>query len=141
MVGCRDRQWPGRKFARVAAMQTVMQRAVERGATKVERFAVSVPSHCALFDAAAAQMVEAFLDVRVQRPSLTYLSSNAARALFEPARVADDLANNMARQVHWSETAHLAWERGARLALEMPSGSVLTQLTAPIFTDGLAVSC
>lgn len=32
-------------------------------------------------------------------------------------------------------------ERGARLALEMPPGSVLTRLTAPDFTDGVAICC
>jgi malonate decarboxylase epsilon subunit len=47
----------------------------------------------------------------------------------------------MARQVHWFETARLSWERGARFALEMPSGSVLTNLTTPVFTDGQAVCC
>jgi malonate decarboxylase epsilon subunit len=61
--------------------------------------------------------------------------------LYEPARIADDLANNMARQVHWADTARLAWERGARLAVEMPSGSVLTGLTAPVFTEGHAIAC
>ena len=123
------------------AMHTVMQLALEHGATKVERLAVSVPSHCALFDAQADQMAAAFHGIPVQRPSLTYLSSSAARALFEPARIADDLAHNMARRVYWHETARLAWERGARLALEMPTGSVLTNLTAPIFHDGVTVCC
>jgi malonate decarboxylase epsilon subunit len=47
----------------------------------------------------------------------------------------------MARQVHWFDTARHAWERGARLALEMPSGAVLTGLTAPVFDGGLTLSC
>lgn len=123
------------------ALHTVMQLAIEHGATKVERLAVSVPSHCALFEVAAKEMAAVLHGVTVQRPSVTYLSSSAARALFEPARIANDLAYNMARQVHWSETARLAWERGALLALEMPTGSVLTKLTAPVFSDGIAVCC
>jgi len=118
-----------------------MRLALGQGATKVERLAIGVPSHCELFDAAALEMKAAFAGVTVQRPRLTYLSSGIARAVFEPGSIADDLANNMARQVHWFETARLAWERGARLALEMPSGSVLTNLTAPVFTDGQVVCC
>jgi malonate decarboxylase epsilon subunit len=47
----------------------------------------------------------------------------------------------MARRVHWVDTVRLAWERGARLAVEMPPGSVLTRLTAPEFGEGVAVSC
>ncbi|WP_414648956.1 malonate decarboxylase subunit epsilon [Collimonas sp.] len=123
------------------AMRLVMRLALGQGATKAERLAVSVPSHCELFDAAAVEMTAAFSRVPVQRPQLTYLSSSIARALFEPRSISDDLANNMARQVHWFDTARLAWERGARLALEMPSGSILSNLTASVFTDGQALCC
>jgi len=52
----------------------------------------------------------------------------AARALFDGDRIMADLAANMARPVLWADTMRHAWERGARLALEMPSGSVLTRL-------------
>jgi malonate decarboxylase epsilon subunit len=124
-----------------AALDAVMQRALAHGASKAERLAVSVPSHCELFDDAAAQMRAAFAGIEVRRPQIPFLSSSAARPLYEPARIADDLANNMARQVHWADTARLAWERGARLAVEMPSGSVLTGLTAPVFTEGHAIAC
>lgn len=123
------------------ALDALMQLARGAGATRAELLDVRVPSHCALFGAAAADMQAAFAGVAVRRPQLTYLSSSAARALADPARIADDLANNMARQVHWFDSARLAWERGARLALEMPSGSVLTKLSEPVFEQGLAVCC
>ena len=111
------------------------------GAGKAERLAVGVPSHCPLLDGAATGMAAAFEGVVVRRPSLVYLSSSAARALFDPSRIRDSLVANMAQRVQWAATARLAWERGARLALEMRPGSVLTRLTAPDFTDGVAVSC
>lgn len=124
-----------------AAMQAVMTLALESGATSAARLAVNVPSHCELFSPAALCMQNAFSEIKVSRPQMVYLSSSAARALFDPAIIAADLANNMATQVHWSETVRLGWERGARLAIEMPSGSVLTNLTTPVFTDGLAIAC
>lgn len=124
-----------------SALRSIMQLALESGATKAARLAVSVPSHCELFDTAAAEMTAAFSDIAIHRPRLTYLSACAIRPLFEPARIADDLANNMARQVHWSDTARLAWERSARLAIEMPSGTALTNLSASIFAGGLALAC
>jgi malonate decarboxylase epsilon subunit len=34
----------------------------------------------------------------------------------------------MARPVLWADASRHAWERGARVALEMPSGAVLTRL-------------
>lgn len=124
-----------------AGLQAVMALALAQGATKAERLAVSVPSHSPLFDAAAQEMQHAFDNVTVYRPKVVYLSSSAARALFDPQRIRDSLASNMARRVHWADTVRLSWERGARLAVEMPPGSVLTRLTAPEFTDGVAVSC
>ncbi|MFE1280555.1 malonate decarboxylase subunit epsilon, partial [Klebsiella aerogenes] len=52
-----------------------------------------------------------------------------ARVLWDPPRIADDLAMNMARTVHWQEAMIAADERDARLAIEMPPGGVLTCLT------------
>ena len=124
-----------------AGLQAVMALALTHGASKAERLAVSVPSHSPLFDGAAQQLRETFDKVTLRRPQLTYLSSSAARTLFDPARIRDSLASNMARRVHWMDTVRLAWERGARLAVEMPPGSVLTRLTAPEFGEGVAVSC
>nr|VXZ85057.1 malonate decarboxylase, epsilon subunit [Klebsiella pneumoniae] len=40
--------------------------------------------------------------------------------LWDPQRIADDLAMNMARPVHWQEAMVAADERDARLAIEMP---------------------
>ncbi len=123
------------------ALHAVMALASEHGADKAERLAVTVPSHCPLFLLAARELAKAFQGVQVRRPSLTFLSSSAARTLIHPDRIAQTLAANMAMQVHWSETARLAWERGARVALEMPSGSVLSKLTEPLFEDGRVISC
>ncbi len=123
------------------ALEAVMALALAHGAGKAKRLAVSVPSHCPLLEGAALDLRAAFDGVAMRRPSLVYLSSSAARALFDPARIRDSLAANMAQRVQWAATARLAWERGARLALEMPPGSVLTRLTAPDFTDGVAVCC
>ena len=125
----------------IEALQMVMAMALPKGATKAERLAVTVPSHCELFNDDATIMRDAFRSIALQRPQLMYLSSSAARALSDPQRIGDDLADNLARQVHWHDTARLAWERGARLAVEMPCGTVLTNLTAPVFVDGQAISC
>ena len=123
------------------ALQRVATLALAGGASRAERLAVSVPSHCALLAPQARAMQAAFDGVPLRRPLRTYISGSSARVLFDPERIRDDLAWNMARQVHWADTARLAWERGARLALEMPSGTVLTGLTTPVFDTGLALAC
>jgi len=122
------------------AMEAVAALAREEGAYRCERLDVSTPSHCALLDAVAAELTHAFKGIRVRRPHLTYLSSSVSRQLFDGGAIADDLARNVARQVRWHETVRLAWERGARLLIEMPSGNVLSKLGVDVFSDGLAVS-
>lgn len=108
---------------------------------KAERLAVSVPSHCELFDRQALELAAAMAGVPLRRPRMTYISGSAARALFDGATIGADLARNMARAVLWHDSVRHAWERGARLAVEMPSGSVLTKLAQPVFDGGMAVSC
>lgn len=110
------------------ALDVVAALALGHGAHRAERLAVPVPSHCPLLDEQARQLACACDQVARRRPRITYVSSSAARALFDGDRIMADLAANMARPVLWADTLRHAWERGARTALEMPSGSVLTRL-------------
>jgi malonate decarboxylase epsilon subunit len=123
-----------------AAMATVGVLALAAGATRAERLAVAVPSHCELFARQAQQLAAAMENTSLHRPRAVFIGSSA-RALFDAQQLGDNLAMNMARQVQWFDTVRHAWERGARLAVEMPSGSVLTKLTAPVFDGGRAISC
>lgn len=116
-----------------AALTRVQALATQAGASQVTRLAMTVPSHCALLMPQAATLAEATAKVRFQRPKLTYISCSRARALFRAEDIAEDLAWNMARQVNWYDTARHAYERGARFAVEMPTGGVLTRLARPIF--------
>lgn len=105
-------------------------------ARKVHRIAISVPSHCMLLSGAASQMRAAFDRVTVSPSRCTYVSASSARALFQADAIRDDLAFNMARQVHWHDAAIHARERGARLAIEALPGATLTSLCRPVFADG-----
>ncbi len=113
----------------------------EGGGAKAERLAVGVPSHCELFARQADELAAAMAAVPLRRPCIAYISSNVARTLFDGAAIGADLARNMACRVQWHDTVRHAWERGARLAVEMPSGSVLTKLAQPVFAGGVAISC
>jgi malonate decarboxylase epsilon subunit len=122
------------------ALLRVAELAKAAGAGKCCRLAMSVPSHCPLLDGAAAQLQAAFSGVALHTPPILYLSASAARPLREPAKLADDLAGNIARTVRWHDTTRLAYERGARLAVEMLPGTVLTGLARRVFLDGTAVA-
>ncbi|WPP47214.1 malonate decarboxylase subunit epsilon [Pseudomonas sp. AN-1] len=119
-----------------AAMAAVGARARTLGAGAVKRLAVSVPSHCALLDAPAAQLAVAFAQVEVRRPVLRYLSSSSARLVMEPSALRDDLAFNMCRLVDWQGTLRNAWERGVRLHIELPPGTVLSGLARRVMRQG-----
>lgn len=125
-----------------AAMAAVAASVQASGAgAKTERLAVSVPSHCELFAAQAVQLAATMATITLRRPQLSYISASAGRALFDAGAIGADLAHNMARPVRWDEAMRHAWERGARLVIEMPSGSVLTRLAQPMFDSGMAISC
>lgn len=110
------------------------------GARCARRLAVSVPSHCALLDKPARELEKAFSGVTLHSPRCAYLSGSSARVLWQPEKIADDLALNMARTVNWYEAMVAANEREVRLAIEMPPGRVLTGLTRPAFGEGEAIS-
>ena len=123
-----------------AAMATVGARARTLGAGAVKRLAVSVPSHCALLDAPAAQLAEAFAQVELRRPALRYLSGSSARLVMDPAALRDDLAFNMCRLVDWQGTLRSAFERGVRLHIELPPGTVLSGLARRVLRQGTVVA-
>ncbi|MEM0569553.1 malonate decarboxylase subunit epsilon [Salmonella enterica] len=122
------------------AMADVAKRALEKGANKAHRLAVSVPSHCELLAEPAQKLAAAFAQVTLSRPRYAYLSGSTGRVLWQPEKIADDLAMNMARTVRWQEAVISANEREARLAIEMPPGGVLTCLTRQAAWEGESVS-
>ena len=123
-----------------AAMAAVAQRAKALGASCAKRLAVSVPSHSALLDTPAAQLAEAFARVELRAPRIRYLSSTTARPIADAERLRDDLAFNMCRVVDWHGTLRTAYERGVRLHIELPPGSVLTGLARRVFDQGTLVA-
>lgn len=123
-----------------ALMAQVADKALAAGAQKVHRLAVSVPSHCALMAAPAAELATAFSRLTLQRPRCAYLSGSSARVLWQPQQIADDLAQNMARTVRWHEAMVAANEREVGLAIEMPPGAVLTGLTRGPLSRGEAIA-
>ncbi|MBC7489826.1 MAG: hypothetical protein H7240_07520 [Glaciimonas sp.] len=58
-------------------MQVAMRLALIVGATKTTWLALNILSHCELFNAAALDIREAFSRIKISRPGLTYLSTDA----------------------------------------------------------------
>ncbi|WP_439852444.1 malonate decarboxylase subunit epsilon [Pseudomonas syringae] len=122
------------------AMQQVGQLAKAAGAAAVKRLSVSVPSHCSLLEAPAQQLAEAFACIPLKTPTVRYLSGSTARPVLSTEKLRDDLAFNMCRVIDWRSTVETAYERGVRLHIELPPGSVLTGLVRKVFQQGTALA-
>lgn len=122
------------------ALLKVMSLAQSHQANKVKKLTISVPSHCALLNKPAQQLAEAMRQFRYHAPTITYMSSNSARIVAQSNKIENDLAYNMARSVHWSDTVLAAFERGCRLIVEMPPGNTLTKLARTVITEGEAIA-
>lgn len=124
----------------VAAMASVAQRAKASGAAAVRRLAVSVPSHCALLEQPAQTLAAALAKVNLDAPRTRYLSGSTARPVLSADKLRDDLAFNMCRVIDWRSTVQTAYERGVRLHIELPPGTVLTGLARKVFEQGTTIA-
>ncbi|KMZ13072.1 Malonyl CoA acyl carrier protein transacylase [Candidatus Burkholderia humilis] len=109
--------------------------ALERGARKAERLAVSVPSHCVLLEEAAARLTETAGNVTLHKPRIAYIGNRGARVLRHADAVRDDLATNLRYPVRWHDSTIALAELGATCFVEMPPGQSLTQLAADALPD------
>ncbi|MDR5771920.1 MULTISPECIES: malonate decarboxylase subunit epsilon [unclassified Caballeronia] len=122
------------------ALEAVSRLALERGARKAERLAVSVPSHCVLLEDAATQLIEAAAKVRFDAPRVPYVGNRGARVLRRADAVRDDLATNLRYPVRWHESTIALFELGVNVFVEMPPGHTLTQLASDALPDAQALS-
>ncbi|MFC4859571.1 malonate decarboxylase subunit epsilon [Pseudomonas sp. MAHUQ-62] len=123
-----------------ASMTAVAERARKLGAGAAKRLAMSVPSHCELLGQPARELADAFAGVELRRPAIRYLSGSTARPIFDPERLRDDLAFNMCRVIDWHATLRTAYERGVRLHIELPPGTVLSGLARRVFDQGTVIA-
>jgi malonate decarboxylase epsilon subunit len=122
-----------------AALDALCALALRCGA-KAERLAVAVPSHCPMMAPVAKELAAALADVRFAPPQLAFASSSRARLLTTPEQIRDDLAANAARPVLWHDTTLLLQERGVRLFVQCPPGTVLSDLTQNAFACARSVA-
>jgi malonate decarboxylase epsilon subunit len=122
------------------AMSHVLARAKKDGAKLTNRLPVSVPSHCELLNSVAEELNQRLTQVEVRPPTAIYVTNRRARATRDPRQIRDDLATNVAHTVRCHDVTTVAYERGVRLFVELPPGSVLTALVSAAFPDARAIS-
>jgi malonate decarboxylase epsilon subunit len=123
-----------------AALSAVTTLALQHGAGRVDRLAVSVPSHCPLLEPVAERLARALATLPLQPPEVPYVSNRGGRALWDADAIREDLATSVAHPVRWYDTLEVLRELGATLFLEMAPGHVSTQLVAQLLPGVRAVS-
>jgi malonate decarboxylase epsilon subunit len=125
---------------RDAALDTVTAQARQQGAHRVERLAVSIPSHSPLLQPVADRLEQEMAKLSLQPPSMTYVSNRGGRALYDAEAIRQDLATSVAHPVRWYDALEVLRELGANIFIEMAPGHISTHLVAKLFPNVRAVS-
>lgn len=123
-----------------AALEAFATRALETGARKVQRLAVSVPSHCELLTDATEQLVAWSRDIPVRSPEGVYVDNRGGRPLHDGDAIRADLATNMRYTVRWYDALTVMIESGATVLVEAPPGQVLTDIAREHYPEVAALS-
>ncbi|MBK5929553.1 ACP S-malonyltransferase [Halochromatium salexigens] len=136
----------------IAGERDTVQRAIEAskaaGAKRAVLLPVSVPSHCALMQDAAADLAARLERTELHLPSIPVIHNVTVETAESPAQIRSLLAQQLFSPVRWVETVQAVAERGVSLAIEAGPGKVLAGLnkridkrltTLPVFDpDGLS---
>jgi len=95
---------------------------------RVQRLAVSAPFHCALMAPAAAGLGRFLAGVSFRTPAVPVVTSVAARVVTSAAELPSLLVRQLTVPVRWEETVRALARFGAKIALEVGPGRVLSGL-------------
>jgi malonate decarboxylase epsilon subunit len=123
-----------------AALAAVIAQALQQGARRAERLAVSVPSHCPLLQPVADRLARATSTLPLRPPAVPYMSNRGGRALFDADAIREDLATSVAHPVRWFDALEVLRELGTNLFIEMAPGHVSTNLVAESIPGVRAIS-
>lgn len=123
-----------------AALDAFAARALDAGARRALRLAVTVPSHCELLDDAADQLLAWSNDIPFRTPHRVYVDNRGGRPLSSADAIRADLATNMRETVRWFDALTLMIESGVTVLVEAPPGEVLTDITREHYPDVTALA-
>lgn len=123
-----------------AALAAVIAQALQHGARRAERLAVTVPSHCPLLQPVADRLARAMSTLPLWPPAMPYMSNRGGRALYDADAIREDLATSIAHPVRWFDALEVLRELGTNLFIEMAPGHVSTNLVAESIPGVRAIS-
>lgn len=121
-------------------IEKVLKEAGNNGARCTSLLNVSTPSHCQLMSSISEALNEALQDITFHQPGIPYVGNRNARVLSNPVDIRLDLAESVAAAVQWHDASTVLYEKGARLFIEMPPGTVLSRLASKAFPNARVLS-
>ncbi|MBM7632763.1 ACP S-malonyltransferase [Geomicrobium sediminis] len=122
------------------SLQTIRDTLKEKGSRRVTKLSVTVPSHSPLFKKEADVLREAMKNLKIDSPKIPYVSNQSARLLRHKDAIAEDLAGNIASTVRWHSAMKMLNERGIKNYVQLPPGTVYTDLLHDEFEGIQALS-
>ena len=115
-----------------AAVERGMELAKIKGAKRALPLPVSVPSHCALMQAAAERLAEYLNTVAVTKPSIPVLQNADVASFDDPDAIKAALVKQLYCPVRWVESIRKMAQDGIQVVIECGPGKVLTGLNKRI---------
>lgn len=120
----------------VAGSKSAVERAVglakEAGAKRALMLPVSVPSHCALMQAAAEQLDETLAGISIQSPAIPVINNVDVETESNPEAIRDALVRQLYQPVRWVESVQKMAGMGVTTLVECGPGKVLIGLNKRI---------
>jgi [acyl-carrier-protein] S-malonyltransferase len=119
----------------VAAVERAMLAAKEAGAKRVLLLPVSVPSHCALMQAAAERLDVHLQNVAIDVPNMTLIHNVDIASHSAPEVIRNALKEQLYKPVRWVDTIRFMYDQGVTCFVECGPGKVLVGLNKRIAKD------
>lgn len=114
------------------ALQALADAARAQGA-EIRPLPVHVPAHTPLLAAAVAPFAAALTASPLQVPRLPLLAGIDARPVRDRAAAVHSLSAQLAQTIEWAQVMRQAFERGARVFLQLGPGNALARMVAPSY--------
>lgn len=114
------------------SLQALAAGAQAHGA-EIRPLPVHVPAHTPLLAGAVAPFAAVLEAAQVRAPRLTLLAGVDARPVRDRAAVVHTLSAQLAQTIEWAQVMRQAFERGARVFLQLGPGNALARMVAPAY--------
>lgn len=116
----------------VEPLERFVELAKNAGARRVARLPISIASHSALMESAAATLNELFDDIVLNQPRVPIVSNSTGQRLDTAGEIREELRYHVVRGVDWTTSIRTMIEAGITTFVEIGPGSVLAGLNKRI---------